>query len=115
MTEPKGYRRVLIKLSGEALAPPGHGGVDDGALAAMASEIEPLVRAGVQVGLVIGAGNFIRGRQLSGAKNIHRTTADYMGMLATIMNAIALRDALQAAGVGAEVASAIPVPLNRSA
>lgn len=111
MTEPKGYRRVLIKLSGEALAPPGHGGVDDGALAAMASEIEPLVRAGVQVGLVIGAGNFIRGRQLSGAKNIHRTTADYMGMLATIMNAIALRDALQAAGVGAEVASAIPVPL----
>ncbi len=104
------YSRVLLKLSGEALCPPGGSGVEAGALEAVTRQILPVVQAGVQLGIVVGAGNFARGRALKQTK-LHSTTADYMGMLGTVMNALALRDTLQAAGVPATVLSAIAMPL----
>jgi uridylate kinase len=104
------YTRVVLKLSGEALCAPGGFGVDAQALTAAADRIVPILRHGVQMGLVVGAGNFVRGRQLQGTP-IASTSADYMGMLGTVMNALALRDALQAAGAAAAVVSAIPMPL----
>ncbi|MBN1942230.1 MAG: UMP kinase [Phycisphaerae bacterium] len=104
------YQRVLLKLSGEAFCAPGGSGVDAAAMDAIAQQIVPVVRAGVQMGVVVGAGNFARGRALKETK-LHPTTADYMGMLGTVMNALALRDTLQSAGVSATVLSAISMPL----
>ncbi len=109
MSEPK-YKRVLLKLSGESLCLPPDGGIAPEALASVVGEIAPLVQMGVQTAIVIGGGNFLRGRDLANNPNIHRTTADYMGMLATVMNAVALRDTLDSAGLPARVLSAIPVP-----
>lgn len=109
MVESK-YKRVLLKLSGEALCTPGQAGVDAKAMDTVAGQIVPVAQAGVQLGIVVGAGNFVRGRALT-ETNIHPTTADYMGMLGTVMNALALRDTLQAAGVPATVLTAIPMPL----
>lgn len=111
MNEKLKYKRVMLKLSGEALTLPGEGCVNGQAVADIVSRIAPTVKIGVEMGIVVGAGNLIRGRQLSGAKNIHRTTADYMGMLGTVMNALALRDGLQTAGCDAVVFSAIAMPL----
>ncbi len=104
------HKRVLLKISGEALCPAGGLGIDPQALAATIEEIAPVVREGVQVGLVCGAGNLLRGRQLAGDPHIVRTTADHMGMLATVMNALALRDSLTGHGIDAEILSAIPIP-----
>ncbi|MBN1555907.1 MAG: UMP kinase [Phycisphaerae bacterium] len=104
------YKRVLLKLSGEALCAPGGAGVDAGALGAIARQIVPVVQSGVRMGIVVGAGNFARGRALKETQ-LHPTTADYMGMLGTVMNALALRDTLQAAGAKATVLTAIPMPL----
>ncbi len=105
--EPK-YRRVLLKVSGEALMGDQAYGIDVGMVARIAGEVKQAVDLGVQVCLVIGGGNIFRG--LSGAaKGMERASADYMGMLATVMNAIAMQNALEQAGVPTRVQSAIPM------
>jgi uridylate kinase len=100
------YRRIVLKLSGEALLGQKSFGMDPAVLDRMAKEIGELVKLGVQVGLVIGGGNFFRGEALS-QLGIGRITADHMGMLATVMNALAMRDALERAGFPTRVISAI--------
>ncbi len=100
------YKRVLIKLSGEVLAG-GHGfGVDGRRTKEIAAEIDELHRMGVEVAIVIGGGNFFRGTQETDAK-IERVATDHMGMLATVINAIALQDALEKLGCFTRVMSAI--------
>ncbi|HUO93671.1 MAG TPA: UMP kinase [Rhizomicrobium sp.] len=102
------YGRVLLKVSGEALLGAQSFGIDIGTVDRIAADIKEAVQAGTQVCLVIGGGNIFRG--LSGAANgIDRATADYMGMLATIMNALAMQAALEREGVPTRVQSAIPM------
>ncbi len=103
------YKRVLLKLSGEALCEPGGFGIDVPAVDRLIEEIQPAVSLGVQMGIVVGGGNFVRGRSLGGNPPIQRATADHMGMLATVMNALALQDSLESAGLSARVQSAIPM------
>lgn len=101
------YRRVLLKLSGEALAG-GHGlGIDEATLTLFAEMVKAALDDGAQIGIVLGGGNFFRGVGASGA--IDRVSADHMGMLATVMNALAFKGALAAKGVDARVMSAIPM------
>lgn len=101
------YRRILLKLSGEALAGD-DSGIDPAVLGQFAAEIHELVQAGVQIGLVIGGGNIFRGAGLAAA-GMDRVTGDYMGMLATVMNALAMQDALKRLGSEARVMSAFPI------
>ena len=102
------YRRVLLKLSGEALMGGQAYGIDVSTVERIASDIKAAVDAGAEICLVIGGGNIFRG--LSGAAaGIDRSTADYMGMLATIMNALAMQAALERAGLPTRVQSAIPM------
>jgi uridylate kinase len=103
-----GYRRVLLKLSGEALMGDEDFGIHRDTLMGMVSDIAEVQRLGVQVAVVIGGGNLFRGVAL-GASGMDRATADYMGMLATIMNAMALQDAMRQFGVEARVQSALKV------
>ncbi|MEQ9144671.1 MAG: UMP kinase [Parvibaculaceae bacterium] len=106
-TDPK-YRRVLLKVSGEALMGDEAYGIDVGTVDRIADEVKQAVEIGVEVCLVIGGGNIFRG--LSGAaKGMERASADYMGMLATVMNAIAMQNALERMGVPTRVQSAIPM------
>src|SRR5205085_7059368 len=99
------YHRVLLKLSGDALAPPEIGyGIDTAATELVARQLAELVDVGVQPAVVVGGGNIWRGRQ---APEIDRGRADYMGMLATVMNALALQDALEQIGVTTRVQTAI--------
>jgi uridylate kinase len=100
------YARVLLKLSGEVMAGEGSFGIDAGRVAALAEEIAEVARTGVQIGLVVGGGNFFRG-VAAAARNMDRVTADHMGMLATVINALALQDALEKAGVTTRVMTAI--------
>jgi uridylate kinase len=100
-------KRALVKLSGESFCRPGAGGIEAGATATLVDEIQPVIEAGTQLALVVGGGNFVRGRDLSANPNIHRATADYMGMLATVVNALALQDALESRGMFTRVLSAI--------
>jgi len=102
------YKRILLKLSGEALQGSQDFGIDPKVLDAMALEIGQLVGIGVQVGLVIGGGNLFRGAALSEA-GLDRVTGDHMGMLATVMNALAMRDALERSNIKSRVMSAIPM------
>jgi uridylate kinase len=102
------YNRVLLKLSGEALMGSGDAGIDPRVLDRMALEIGQLRGIGVEVGLVIGGGNLFRGAALSEA-GLDRVTGDHMGMLATVMNALAMRDALERANIQTVVMSAIPM------
>ena len=102
------YRRILLKLSGEALAGGGDGGIDPITLERVAGEVAELVRDGVEIGLVIGGGNIFRGAELV-ASGLDRVTGDQMGMLATVINALALQSALDRAGCVARVLSAFPV------
>ncbi|MGB5326302.1 MAG: UMP kinase [Pseudomonadales bacterium] len=102
------FSRVLLKLSGEALQGEGDFGIDPRVLNRMAADIGELVEHGVQVGLVIGGGNLFRGAALSAA-GLDRVTGDHMGMLATTMNALAMRDALERAGIATTAMSAIPM------
>lgn len=104
------FKKVLLKLSGEALMGDGAYGLDKDVLQYVAQEIKDLVKTGVQVGLVIGAGNIFRGVSVASA-GMNRVTADNMGMLATIMNALALQDAFERNGLAARVLSSIPMPL----
>src|ERR1700734_1861020 len=100
------YTRVLLKLSGEVLAGEGSFGVDSARVAALAAEIAEVARTGVQIGLVVGGGNFFRG-VAAAARNMDRVTADHMGMLATEINSLPLQDALEKAGVPTRVMTAI--------
>src|SRR5213080_757139 len=100
------YRRVLLKISGEALAGLGGYGIDPGVLAAFAAELKDVHALGCELALVIGGGNIFRGLAAS-ARGVDRATGDYMGMLATIINALALQDALEKLGVTTRVLSAI--------
>ena len=101
------YQRILLKLSGEALGVEGIG-IDPKVLDRTAQEVGQLIGIGVQVGLVIGGGNLFRGAALNEA-GLDRVTGDHMGMLATVMNALAMRDALERANIHTVVMSAIPM------
>jgi uridylate kinase len=105
-TTPLRYRRILLKLSGEALMGDGRYGIHPPTLVRIAHEIGEVVKAGVQVAVVIGGGNIFRGVSASTA-GMDRANADYMGMLATVINAMALQDALEKTGVFTRVQSAI--------
>ena len=106
-SKPK-YRRVLLKLSGEALMGPKEFGLDSETVNRITDEIKTVHEMGVQVSLVIGAGNIFRGVS-EAAESIERTSADYMGMLATVMNALAVQSMLESKGVETRVQSAIPM------
>jgi uridylate kinase len=108
MSGEKKYKRILLKLSGEALTGSEAFGIDPKVLDQMALEIGQLVGIGVQVGLVVGGGNLFRGASLQEA-GLDRVTGDHMGMLATVMNALALRDALERSNISTQVMSAIPM------
>jgi uridylate kinase len=100
------YGRVLLKLSGEALMGEQEFGIDPGVTSQIAREISEVQALGIQVAIVIGGGNLFRGLAAS-AKGMDRATADYMGMLATVINGLALQDALEKAGINTRVATAI--------
>lgn len=100
------YDRILLKISGEALAGPQGFGLDPDRVLGLASEVADVARAGVQVGLVLGGGNIFRGVAAS-AHNMDRVTGDHMGMLATVINALAFQDALERQGVPTRVMTAI--------
>ncbi|MDX1490542.1 MAG: UMP kinase [Pseudohongiellaceae bacterium] len=104
----KKYKRILLKLSGEALMGDADFGIDPKVLDRMAVEVGQLVGLGVQIGMVIGGGNLFRGAALNAA-GMERVTGDHMGMLATLMNALAMRDALERASIATRVMSAIPM------
>ena len=98
------YKRVLLKISGEALAGSDHFGINEAMTQKVAKEVKQIHDLGVEVAIVVGGGNFWRGRI---SKDMDRATADYMGMLATVMNSLALQDAFLALGVPAKVQTAI--------
>src|SRR6478672_5375238 len=100
------YSRLLLKLSGEVMAGPAGFGVDAERVSGLATDVAEVARTGVQVGLVVGGGNFFRG-VAAAAKKMDRVTADHMGMLATVINALALQDALERQGVPTRVMTAI--------
>ena len=102
------YSRILVKLSGEALLGGGDYGIDPAMLKRIAGEIRELTQMGVQVALVLGGGNIFRGAGLARA-GMDRVTADHMGMLATVINALALQDALESQGIYARVMSALRI------
>jgi uridylate kinase len=102
------YRRILLKLSGEALMGDDDFGINPETIKRMVAEVAEVTRSGVEVAVVIGGGNIFRG-MAGGATGMDRATADYMGMLATVMNALALSDAFDKAGVAARVMSAINI------
>src|SRR6056297_3711966 len=108
MTMP--YRRILVKLSGEALQAPDGFWLDAQTLSGLAEDIARATRAGFEIALVVGGGNIIRGARMSAAGWIDRPTADSMGMLATVMNSLALETALNANGVSARTMSAVSMP-----
>jgi len=103
------YNRVLLKLSGESFCKPGEFGIDGSALKSLAERILEICKLGPEVAVVVGAGNFLRGESLSKVTHIPRNTADYMGMLATIINACALQETLEKSGQPTRVLSAIEV------
>ncbi|HTS51988.1 MAG TPA: UMP kinase [Burkholderiales bacterium] len=102
------YKRVLLKLSGEALMGDDAYGINRATLERIVSEVAEVVRMGVEMGIVIGGGNIFRGVAL-GAAGMDRATADYMGMLATVMNALALQDAMRQIGLASRVQSALNI------
>jgi uridylate kinase len=100
------YSRILLKLSGEVLAGDASFGIDPERVKALAAEVAEVAQSGVQIGLVVGGGNFFRG-VAAAAQKMERVTADHMGMLATVINALALQDALEKAGAPTRVMTAI--------
>jgi len=103
------YKRVLLKLSGEAFCQAGGSGIDPPELGVIAVEIKEAYETGVQLAVVVGGGNFVRGARFAKAAHIHQATADYMGMLATMMNGLALKEGLLHLGVDSRVMTAIDV------
>ncbi len=108
MADEFAYRRILLKLSGEALMGAGEFGIEPSVMARIAGEVAELVSAGAQVGMVIGGGNIFRGAWLAGG-GMDRVTGDHMGMLATVINSLAMKDALGKLGVAAHVMSALRI------
>jgi uridylate kinase len=108
MSNPPVVSRILLKLSGEALLGELDYGIDPKVSSRIAQEVKAVVAAGVQIGIVVGGGNIFRGKGLA-ASGIDRITGDQMGMLATVMNALGLQDALETAGVTTRVMSAVSV------
>jgi uridylate kinase len=104
------FRRILVKLSGEALMAPDGYWLDSQILSSLAADLAQATRAGFEIALVIGGGNIIRGARMSAAGWIDRPTADSMGMLGTVMNSLAIETALNAAGVPARTMSAVSMP-----
>ena len=102
------YKRIMLKLSGEALMGEDSFGINRRAIEGIVSEIDAVVRMGVEIGVVIGGGNIFRGLA-PGAVGMDRATADYMGMLATVMNALALQDSMRQAGLVSRVQSALNI------
>lgn len=102
------YKRILLKLSGEALMGDQDYGIDPAVIQRVSEEIAAVVNAGVEVGLVIGGGNIFRGVSLA-SSGMERTTADHMGMLATVINALSMQDGLEKAGLEVRVMSALPI------
>jgi uridylate kinase len=103
-----GYQRILLKLSGEVMAGQGSFGIGAGKVDALADEVSEVARTGVQIGLVVGGGNFFRGVEAA-ARNMDRVAADHMGMLATVINGIALQDALERHGSPTRLQTAIQI------
>jgi len=110
MTAKPVYNQILLKVSGESMCLSGSSGVDSQAVEELVDHITPVAEFGVKITLVIGGGNMIRGRQLMEDPNIQRTTADQMGMLGTVINALALGDSLNGRGLPARVLSAVAMP-----
>ncbi len=106
------YKRVIIKLSGEALAGEKGFGLDESVIDYVVKQIKEVAVSGVEIGIIIGGGNFWRGRQGS---NMDRTTADHMGMLATVINSLAMQDALEKHGVACRVQTALTITMNQIA
>jgi uridylate kinase len=104
------YSRILLKLSGQIFCRPGEFGIDGPSLESIAERIAQICKIGPQVAVVVGAGNILRGETFSQSSHIPRNTADYMGMLATIINACALQETLEKLGQPTRVLSAIEVP-----
>lgn len=102
------YKRILLKFSGEALMGKSQFGIDPSVLDTLARDVAELINMGVEVGLVVGGGNLFRGKALFQA-GVGRVTGDHMGMLATVMNALALRDAMERIDLPARIMSAIPM------
>ncbi len=102
-------RRVLLKLSGESFTKPGSFGIDPSELGVIAAEVADAASLGTQLAVVVGGGNIIRGAQLAAAGHIEQSTADYMGMLGTVINALALREKLLTLGVESRVLSALEI------
>lgn len=100
------FKRIMLKVSGEALSGP-KGGIDQGILSEISDKIKQAWEMGIEIGIVVGGGNFWRGRSSSG---MDRTTADHMGMLATVINSLALQDALEFRGVPTRVQTALEMP-----
>jgi uridylate kinase len=107
MSEPR-YKKILLKMSGEVLMGDALFGIDTNTIEAVAADIKEVTDAGIELCLVIGGGNIFRGVSLAG-RGMERASADYMGMLATVMNALALQGALEKIGVHTRVQSAIPM------
>lgn len=103
------YKRVLLKLSGEAFCAPGGFGIDAKELEVIAGEVRDAARLGVELAVVVGGGNIIRGAELAAAGHIHQATADYMGMLGTVINGLALKEKLVSLDVPCRVLSALEV------
>ncbi|MCA1638537.1 MAG: uridine monophosphate kinase, partial [Acidobacteria bacterium] len=103
------YKRILLKLSGEALMGERNYGIDTNVAKAVASEIKAVYALGVEIAIVVGGGNIFRGVSKS-AGNMDRSSADYIGMLATVMNAVVLQDALEKLDVYTRVMSAVDIP-----
>ena len=104
------YRRVLLKISGESFCRPGESGIDPESLSHIANEIVSAAETGTQVAVVTGGGNIIRGADLAARLEIDQSTADYMGMLGTVMNGMALKERLEQMGQPARLMSAISLP-----
>src|SRR5712675_1432718 len=109
MPEAPAYKRVLLKISGEGFCPEGGFGIEGAELNEIARECVDVCKTGVQLAVVVGGGNFIRGATFSEEGHIPRATADYMGMLATVLNALALQEMLEKLGQATRVQSAIGV------
>lgn len=101
------YRRILLKLSGDSFGRPGETGISMTSVESIALQIKNIMRSGAQLAIVVGGGNILRGRALSASPNINQATAHYMGMLATVMNGLAIHDCLESVGVPARLQSAI--------
>ena len=107
MTTPT-YKRILLKLSGEALMGESKYGIDQAVMGRIVAEIEEISKLGVEIAIVVGGGNIFRGMK-SANDGLERVTADYMGMLATVMNALALQDAMKLAGLVPRIQSALRI------